>query len=64
MPVILCFNCLIIGHTTKLCGKKGGSCGQISSEPNPEYQICCVYSDTVEHSGLNREYPEYGRQKQ
>lgn len=65
MPVVQCYNCLLYGHTKKLCRgkKKCKNCGEIESENHSQCDRKCFHCNSTEHDGFSRECPEFARQK-
>lgn len=65
LPVVQCFNCLLYGHTKKLCRgkKKCRKCGTLEQESHVQCEICCFHCKSPDHDGTNRVCPEFVRQK-
>lgn len=63
-PVIQCYNCLLYGHTKKLCRAKTKcfGCGQ---QEHGKDKVCvskCYHCDSQEHLSTSKLCPEYKRQ--
>lgn len=65
IPVVQCYNCMLFGHTKKLCrGKKRCiNCGLIEHDNQTLCKMSCFHCKSGDHNGINRICPEYERQK-
>lgn len=65
LPVIQCYNCLLYGHTRKLCrGKqKCYKCGKPGHEEAERCSTKCYHCNSLEHLSTDRVCPENNRQK-
>lgn len=67
LPVIQCYNCLLYGHTKKLCRGKSKCirCGdeQHQSDENSLCNLNCYHCNGTDHTAIQRICPEFTRQK-
>ena len=65
LPVILCYNRHLYGHTTKQCGRKRCSnCSTYHDESVTNCVLKCFQCNSSEHNSFNKSCKEYERQKE